>query len=56
LERRWNGTISDSIEKEVNQAGTMTWKGIKPIVKFTDKVYKKGVKLSKKRWRNIINV
>jgi len=49
LERHWNGTILDSIEKAVKWAGTMTWKGIKPIVKFIDKVYKKGVKLTKKK-------
>ena len=48
LENHWNGAILNSIEKAVGWAATMTWKGTAPIVKFIDKVYKKGVKLNKK--------
>lgn len=47
LEEHWNGELLDSIEKTVRWASTMTWKGIKPIVHFCDKIYKKGVKLTK---------
>ena len=48
LEKHWNGTILNSIEKTMNWAGTMTWKGVRPVVRFIDKVYKKGVILTKK--------
>jgi len=32
LEEHWNGEILDSIDKAINWARTMTWKGIKPVV------------------------
>ncbi len=51
LERHWNGTVLNSIEKTINWAGTVTWKGIRPVVKFTDKVYEKGVVLTKKEMK-----
>ena len=51
LENHWNGTISDSIGKAVNWAGTMTWKGVGPVVKFADKIYEKGVRLTKKEMK-----
>lgn len=48
LEEHWNGEILDTIEKAVNWAGTMTWKGIQPVVHLWDKIYAKGVRLTKK--------
>jgi len=36
----WNGTVS---KKQSARAGTMTRRGIRPVVKLTDKVYEKGV-------------
>ena len=48
LEKHWNGTILDSVEKTIKWAGTMTWKGIKPVIKLIDKVYEKGARLTKK--------
>ena len=48
LEEHWNGEILDSVEKALNWAETMTWKGIQPVVHFWDKVYAKGVRLTKK--------
>ena len=51
LEEHWNGEILNSIDKTLEWASTMTWKGIKPIVKFCGKVYKKGVKLTKQEMR-----
>ena len=44
LEEHWNGEILDSVKKTMNWASTMTWKGIKPIVHFCDKIYQKGVR------------
>ena len=48
LENHWNGTILNSIEKALGWAATMTWKGTAPVVEFMDKVYEKGIKLTKK--------
>ena len=47
LENNWNGEILDSIEKTLEWAGSMTWKGIKPVINLVDKVYKKGVSLKR---------
>jgi len=38
----------DSISKAVGWAGSMTWKGIKPVVHVLEKVYETGVSLTKK--------
>jgi transposase len=51
LERHRNGTILNSIEKTINWAETMTWKGIGPVVDFIDKIYEKGVVLTKKEMK-----
>lgn len=47
LEDHWNGTLLSSIEKAIEWTGTMTWKGVQPVVHLLDKVYQKGVKLKK---------
>lgn len=51
LERHWNGTILNSVEKTLVWIKTMTWKGINPIVTFLDKAYEKGIKLTKKEMK-----
>ena len=51
LEEHWNGEILDSIGKAINWASTMTWKGIEPVVRFVDKIYEKGVKLTKREMK-----
>lgn len=48
LEEHWNGEILDSLEKAINWASTMTWKGIKPMVILWERTYEKGVRLTKK--------
>jgi transposase len=45
LENNWNGAILDSVEKALEWASTMTWKGKRPQVKLIDKSYSKGVKV-----------
>lgn len=50
-ERHRNGQILNSIEKAVGRAGTMTWKGIRPVVRLCDKLYEKGVSLTKKEMK-----
>ena len=51
LEEHWNGEILDSVEKAVNWAATMTWKGIEPVVHLWEKTYEKGIRLSKKEMK-----
>lgn len=50
LEKQWNGSILDSVDKTLHCASTMTWKGIHPIVLRIDNSYQKGVKLLKKEF------
>lgn len=48
LERHWNGEILNSVDKAIKWASTMTWKGIKASVSLLDKIYERGISLSKK--------
>jgi Rhodopirellula transposase DDE domain len=47
LELHWNGTQLREVSTMLAWAKSMTWKGIKPIVKLSRKVYAKGVTLGK---------
>jgi hypothetical protein len=48
LENHWNGELLDTVEKALGLARTMTWRGKPPvIVELVNKVYEKGIKLSK---------
>ncbi len=51
LEEHWNGEILDSVNKAVEWMKTMTWKGNQPIVRFLDKVYKKGIRVAKEEMK-----
>jgi transposase len=46
LEQHWNGTLLDSRQAVLRTASTLTWNRLSPIVKFVDKVYRTGIKLS----------
>jgi hypothetical protein len=48
LELHWNGTKLVDVETMVEWAKTMTWQGMHPIVELSQKVYQKGVALSKR--------
>jgi Rhodopirellula transposase DDE domain len=48
LENHWNGTLLSTVETVIEWAKTMTWKGSTPVVTLSEKVYKKGVSLSRK--------
>ncbi len=52
-ELRRNGTQLTNAEKMSEWAESMTWKGIHPIVNISDKIYKKGIALSKKAMQKI---
>ena len=47
LELHWNGTQLRDAETMLEWAKRMTWKGIKPVVALSRRVYAKGVTLSK---------
>ena len=47
LEEHWNGEIL-KVYKAIEWAKTMTWKGIKPIVHYCQKIYENGIKLTEK--------
>jgi hypothetical protein len=47
LERSWNGSLLDTVEAVVGHASQMKWKGLAPIVELVEKVYEKGVALTK---------
>lgn len=51
LENHWNGTLLDSTPAVLEWASTMAWKGISPIIHLLDKVYEKGVSISKKAFK-----
>ena len=48
LEKHWNGSILDSVDAVLGFAGSMTWKGKKPFIKFIEKIYETGKKVEKK--------
>ena len=47
LELHWHGTQLHDVKTMLTWAQSMTWKGIKPVVELSRKVYAKGVTLSK---------
>nr|WP_242523201.1 hypothetical protein [Thiocystis minor] len=47
LEQHWNGTQLVDVTTLLEWAKSMTWKGIKPLVDISRKVYAKGVTLTK---------
>ena len=49
------GKLLDSISKAVGWAGSMTWKGIKPLVHVLEKVYETGVSLTKKELKHYLS-
>lgn len=53
LERHWNGALLGSVADVLRWAGTMTWRGLRPIIRETAKVYERGVRLSKAAFRPI---
>ena len=47
LELHWNGTQLHDVKTMLAWAQSMTWKGLKPMVELSRKVYAKGVTLGK---------
>lgn len=53
LESHWNGTLLDNVTTVLNWAGTMTWKGLRPVVHLLEATYEKGVRVAKKAFQAI---
>lgn len=53
LETHWNGTKLTDSDTMLRWAGSMTWKGLNPVVKITKKMYQKGITLSKAAMRSV---
>ncbi len=53
LEQHWSGGLLDSLDAVYGYAKSMRWKGKHPVVKIIKKVYRKGVKLSKKAMNDL---
>lgn len=55
LENYWNSEILDSVTAVLKYASNMTYRMKRPLVKFIDRTYKKGVTLSKKELEPFLN-
>jgi hypothetical protein len=53
LENHWNASLLSSIEATLAWAGTMTWRGVAPIVRLLDRAYETGVRLTRSAFRPI---
>lgn len=53
MEQHWNGTKLINVQTMLAWAKSMTWKGLQPVVELSRKVYRKGVKLTKKAMRAV---
>jgi hypothetical protein len=53
LEQHWNGTQLVDRETMLAWAGSMTWKGLHPIVKLSKDIYEKGISLTKKAMKAV---
>lgn len=51
LEKHWNGSLLTDVPTALNWARTMTWKGIRPLVRLSGKVYRKGLRIRGKAQR-----
>jgi hypothetical protein len=53
LECHWNGAQLRDVETMLGWAKSMTWKGLKPIVTLSKRVYHKGISLTKKEMKKV---
>lgn len=53
LEKHWGATLLNTVETTLEWAKTMTWKGLKPVVKLVKTVYQKGVRMTKKAFNDL---
>jgi hypothetical protein len=53
LERHWNGALLSTVSDVLRWAGSMTWRGVRPIIRETTVVYERGVRLTPAAFRPI---
>ena len=53
LERYWNGAKLTDVQAMLGWASNMTWKSIHPIVELNQKLYEKGISLSKRAMKTV---
>ncbi len=53
LEQHWNGALLSHVDTMLAWAQSMTWKGRRPIIHLSQKVYHKGISLTKKAMEEI---
>ena len=53
LERHWDGALLSPVADVLRWAGTMTWRGLHPIIRETTAVYERGVRLTTAAFRPI---
>lgn len=53
LEQHWNGTLLTTVEAVLKWAGSMTWRGVRPLVREITATYERGVRLTKALFRPI---
>ncbi len=53
LERHWNGALLSTVADVLRWAGTMTWRGVRPLIRETTAVYERGVRRTKAAFRPI---
>jgi len=51
LEKKWGGTLLNSLQVILEQARRMTWQGKHPVVERLDGEYPEGVRLTKKEMK-----
>jgi hypothetical protein len=51
LEKKWGGTLLNSLQVILEQARRMTWLGKHPEVKHLERAYPEGVRLTKKEMK-----
>jgi len=53
LENHWRGELIESVQKALGLARSMTYNGVKPVVRLVKKTYKNGVTLSEQAMAGI---
>jgi transposase len=53
LEDHWNGELLTSLETALSWAGSMTWRGISPIVHHIHQIYERGVSLTREAFQPV---
>ena len=53
VENYWSALILDTVQNTISITQKVTWKGINPIVSFIDKIYHKGVEVTREELKEV---